>query len=113
MKLRNKQTGEIVDVESITSITPTHKADKNVIQLTGDSEEGYRMIDRVKNLSELCSKWEDYEEPEESMKLVITFDHIRSDIAEALRDAIKHENYKAVAQTIDICEADGMKLIKE
>ena len=64
MKLRNKETEEIVDVENITSIAPTLKADKNTIQLTVIGANGYRKMYRYKSLIELNEKWEDYEERE-------------------------------------------------
>lgn len=65
MKLKNKETGEIVDVESIASIVPTLKADKNTIQLTGIDTNGYRKMYRYKSLAELNEEWEEYGRPKE------------------------------------------------
>ena len=66
MKLKNKKTGEVLAVESISLVMPTLVADKKTIQLTGtDTETGYREIYRYKTVAELNEKWEDYEEPKE------------------------------------------------
>lgn len=65
MRLKNKKTGEIIEVENITSITATLKADKNTVQLTGVDTNGYRKMYRYESLAELNEEWEDYEDPKE------------------------------------------------
>lgn len=67
MRLKNKRTGEIIAVESISSLAPTLVADKKTIQLTGtNTETGYRKMYRYESLTELNEEWEDVpEEPKE------------------------------------------------
>ena len=56
MKLRNKKTGEIVEVESCNSTTGT-------IGLF--FAEGRECDRAYSSLAELCEEWEDYKEPKE------------------------------------------------